>query len=555
MNALGDSPMNMMERLALVEYQRNGKARAASGLRVGGPYVLTAGHCAKGDNLEIIVGGRTYGASVFVRSDEPDLAVLEIDDRAPTLESLSCVRVDRNTATDIACVALGYPNWKTVRSASISAQVSGYIPTTEGITAKSPEGGQLSLKIRDKPAVGDWGGMSGAVVLTQLTGQVLGVVKSYRATEGMGSLILEPIDAISRLPRALAAAFESALSVSDFSALAIAPQTSPTDVDPRVLKQLISMLGERMELLVDGQFESLIDSGTLADASSARNNALDYVENHPGQAASIVSSALRGGGRTLGHVEELAVRISAMLATVSQLGPGVMALKGSFCSPLDVTVIDTRREDPTPLAMPHLPPESDRIEFPATVVAVEEGIPRMWIIRPPEGVDREECIRKFNDYFRVDPDARSQSKVAHPKRLAASVLAGIIGIDEVHDSSRHIGRVASIFDTFVELDLISEPERSRVAPPRHDWPFDFGIAHSTTTPDLSDLGQFLRATTMEQEFERAGFSRENLRLIPRGIAELSASLQNRRAEARRAEAARADYKRSIRDALGTFEEL
>jgi len=46
------------DRAVLVRYTRNGEPRRGSGLRVGGRYVLTADHCADGEDHRIVVGGQ-----------------------------------------------------------------------------------------------------------------------------------------------------------------------------------------------------------------------------------------------------------------------------------------------------------------------------------------------------------------------------------------------------------------------------------------------------------------------------------------------------------------
>ncbi len=74
--------------------------------------MLTADHCADGENHRIVVGGQEHKATVEVRSQtaQIDLAVLAVEKSLPTLPWLGYARVDRMTVGDVTgCVALGFP--------------------------------------------------------------------------------------------------------------------------------------------------------------------------------------------------------------------------------------------------------------------------------------------------------------------------------------------------------------------------------------------------------------------------------------------------------------
>jgi hypothetical protein len=232
------------ERAVLIRYARDGQPRRASGLRIGGQYVLTADHCADGTDHRVEVGGYSHSADVFVRTEDPDvdLAILEVLE-LPIVEALGSARVNRTIATDLAgCHALGFPVWKGSPDRPVLAQVSGNIPTAEGAdpSALPKVIALMSLKITD-PAIrehrvpmgdldqpqSEWAGMSGAVVVTD-DNQVVGVVRSHSLAEGVGSLTLTSLEAISRLPSNRATRFWTALGVSGVGDLPILP----TQVDP-----------------------------------------------------------------------------------------------------------------------------------------------------------------------------------------------------------------------------------------------------------------------------------------------------------------------------------
>jgi hypothetical protein len=229
------------DRAVLIRYTRNGEPRRGSGLRVGGQYVLTADHCANGENHRIVVGGQEYKATTQVRSyaAQIDVAVLAVEKSLPELSSLGYARVDRTIVGDVnGCVALGFPWWKA--SGKELTQVAGTIPTSEGVDPDSPPGtfATLSMKITNQDIPdprGDlnepnspWRGMSGAVVVYQGS-LVLGVIRSHAGSEGTRSLALTPLEAIGGLAGEKATAFWGTLGVESAGDLRLLrPEANPT---------------------------------------------------------------------------------------------------------------------------------------------------------------------------------------------------------------------------------------------------------------------------------------------------------------------------------------
>ena len=105
-------------RAVLLRYTRNGQGRRGSGLRIGEQLVLTADHCADGDNHRVVVDGQEYPAELAVRTGAPtvDIAILSAP-TMPALQRLSCARVNTGVAATLSnCQVLGYPKWKDRRA-------------------------------------------------------------------------------------------------------------------------------------------------------------------------------------------------------------------------------------------------------------------------------------------------------------------------------------------------------------------------------------------------------------------------------------------------------
>jgi hypothetical protein len=258
------------DRVILLRYSRDGDPRRGSGLRVGGRFILTADHCAKGTDHRVEVSGDVFPCTVHVRSENAgvDLALLIASD-LPPVDPLRCASVNRSVAAELGdCQVLGFPKWKDGADGPRIAQADGYVPTAEGIDPSMPPrpAPLMTLKvttplIRDKPVLkGDldqpgsqWAGMSGAVVVTQ-GDLIVGVVRSHAAVEGMGSLTVTPLTAIHDLPMESAARMWAALWVPDPSQLPVLPSASSTKVtelkQPKMrVKTIISNQGRSERIL------------------------------------------------------------------------------------------------------------------------------------------------------------------------------------------------------------------------------------------------------------------------------------------------------------------
>lgn len=245
------------DRAVLLYRKVDGQRRRGSGLRVGGRFVLTADHCATGTDHVIVVDGVEYPATVHARTrtTDVDLAVLHAED-LPELDPMRVARIDRDTAAQVSnCQALGFAVWKGLTD-PVLAQPHGYVPTLEGTTPLSnPDaGGFLSFKITS-PAIREyavpagpldhagspWAGMSGAVVIAP-GGLIIGVVCSHSPAEGVGSLAITPLTAITGLEPGVRERFASALGVGDLAALPVLPTPGPAPPPSAGFGDLVSVL-------------------------------------------------------------------------------------------------------------------------------------------------------------------------------------------------------------------------------------------------------------------------------------------------------------------------
>jgi TPR repeat protein len=255
------------DRAVLLRYRRGDEARRGSGLRVGRRFVLTADHCADGSDHRVVLGGQELPATVVVRThvSAVDLAILEAPDLLE-VDPLKCALVDRTVAALVRdCQALGFPRWKDAEGHSPQlAQADGNVPTAEGYRPDAaPDAPSfMSFKIttpliQDVPVLAgeldqpgsQWAGMSGAVV-TSGDGLILGVIRSHAPAEGVGSLTVTPLEALSELPTETAATFWAALAVADPRSLPSVPPTPGAITEP---------LAGLVEVLDEGQLPRMAD--------------------------------------------------------------------------------------------------------------------------------------------------------------------------------------------------------------------------------------------------------------------------------------------------------
>jgi tetratricopeptide (TPR) repeat protein len=303
----------LSNRAVLLTYFRDGKRRRGSGLRIGGRLVLTADHCADGQNHLVVVDGQEFPAQVEERgSSNVDIAILSAP-TMPPVPQLSCARLNTAQALTVNnCQALGFPKWKDRATGLLRghegqagagrrarwgirrAQIEGYVPTGEGADPYAGPGSaqQLALKImsapRDMPPVptdlerqdSPWQGMSGSVIVSGSNGVVIGVVCTHAPPEGASSLTFTPLAAIDNLPRETAVHFWSLMNVRDPRALPVLPHPNITAGE-----STYAAIGQ-----LPAPPSSFIDRGTTALLSESLEDA--------SPPAMCVLTGMRGAGKT-----------------------------------------------------------------------------------------------------------------------------------------------------------------------------------------------------------------------------------------------------------------
>ncbi|MFV0458237.1 MAG: tetratricopeptide repeat protein [Actinomycetales bacterium] len=279
----------MTTREVLLHYTADGTRRRGSGYRVGGRYIVTADHCARGTEYSAFVDGRESAAKVVWRSGDErvDIAVLEAVDFEPVTR-VECRLLDRSQAIFVSdCVALGFPVWRDHRppgeepdsgqspaahgeSRARVAQVPGEIPVREHVepTAPPDHPAPATLRLRDtypetRTVAGhldedpSWGGMSGAGVIVRdgETDILLGVIASWHRPAGSNSLTFIPFNALEALESVHRDALLERLGQPDWSGwrqvrapqpvLAVSgaiPRVPPAFVERAVVDELWSMI-------------------------------------------------------------------------------------------------------------------------------------------------------------------------------------------------------------------------------------------------------------------------------------------------------------------------
>jgi hypothetical protein len=169
--------------------------------------------------------GVEHDATILVRSDDLDLALLSVPDikaRPVKLGRISPEQIE--VVRDV--IAVGFPNYKYSPERPLPlkrqpAQPFGFIPTGEGFS-----GGDLTLKLEAgepaPPAPGantPWEGLSGAGVF--VGEYLLAVVVEHHPSEGVGSLRLIPLSRIVDVPGIDGVLLRAILGLDDLQQLEV----------------------------------------------------------------------------------------------------------------------------------------------------------------------------------------------------------------------------------------------------------------------------------------------------------------------------------------------
>ncbi|TLF79095.1 bifunctional trypsin-like peptidase domain-containing/SEL1-like repeat protein [Nocardia cyriacigeorgica] len=256
--------MLTVDRAVLIAYFKDGEPHTGSGFRIDGEYVLTADHCAAGENYRVLIDGRNASARVHLRTGrrDIDLAILKVDEYHP-IERASYARIRTSHAARLdECRVLAFPNWKE----NGRAQLDGYVPTGETTLLRGlkedADNSKLTFKCLTPPPAaasrlaeltGDmtqrfssqWRGASGGAIVHD--GHIIGVLSNHVLPEGDSSLAFTPIAAVEDLSAERRDRFLAVLGSPSTASWAIVPSDrapqgnrtseagsdSPPLVDPR----------------------------------------------------------------------------------------------------------------------------------------------------------------------------------------------------------------------------------------------------------------------------------------------------------------------------------
>ena len=235
-------------RIVLIRYESpDGLPCIGSGLLVSASQVLTADHVADGTGHRVVrAGGAGVTVSAVLRSYDTavDLAVLTLSEPQRGVTRLSYARINRSCVGQVSgCIAVGFPRWNKHGEWRRTAQVSGCIPTAEGLEPGADDGlraGYLTLvgdripgappipqrELHDRSA-SPWAGMSGAAVV--VADMVIGVVRSYNLAAGGQSLTVTPLTALERLPAERRRRFLDALGLHELNQIPALPTLAGVD--------------------------------------------------------------------------------------------------------------------------------------------------------------------------------------------------------------------------------------------------------------------------------------------------------------------------------------
>jgi hypothetical protein len=197
--------------------------------------------------------GAEHGASILVRSDDLDLALLSVPDIKAGQVKLGRISPEQIEVVRDA-VALGFPNYKYSPERPVAfkrqpAQPFGFIPTGEGFT-----GGDLTLKLEaGEPASSapeantPWEGLSGSGVF--VGEYLLAVVVEHHPSEGMGSLRLMPLSRVVDVPGPDGLLLRAILGVDDLQQLEVVRADGQEDnEDAPALAAIVKSLQEVIRL-------------------------------------------------------------------------------------------------------------------------------------------------------------------------------------------------------------------------------------------------------------------------------------------------------------------
>lgn len=306
-------------RAVLLKSRRDGAVRRGSGFLVGENLILTADHCADGDQHVVVHDGEIHYAEVVARSGlrDVDIALLRAT-TLPAMPMLRCGRINTTSAAVVTdCQAMGYPEWKKYADGSRRVQVLGSVLTAEGANPAARRGSVplLSLKLDTaQPAAlppvragevevsrSQWAGMSGAAIVARAGDDhlVVGVVCRHAPQEGSGSLTFVPISALDTLPADTARRFWTELRIDDPRGLTLLPQSipSPPGSPAIVVGDIPSEPADFVARAIIDETQAALSNAPLVVLTGMRGTGKTHV------AAAVARSRIATAGGVLGWID------------------------------------------------------------------------------------------------------------------------------------------------------------------------------------------------------------------------------------------------------------
>ena len=184
-------------RARVVEVLRTGGSGRGSGYAVAADLVLTAAHVVNEDtDVRIVVGGEEMPGVVAWRDAMLDAALVRVLDRQ--WDGVDTRWAMLAGARRVPCIVIGYPRAQQADAGvRVEEQISGFImPVTGSRIGRYAINVVSALPYEPARAGSPWAGMSGAAVLTEDGGRVLGVLTDDPASFEPSRLEAVPVTAL-----------------------------------------------------------------------------------------------------------------------------------------------------------------------------------------------------------------------------------------------------------------------------------------------------------------------------------------------------------------------
>lgn len=335
-------------RARVVEVLRTGGSGSGSGYAVAADLVLTAAHVVNEDtDVRIVAGGDELPGVVAWRDAKLDAALVRVPD--PQWGGVDTRWTTLAGVRRVQCIVIGYPRAQQADAGvRVEEQISGFVmPVTGSRIGRYAINVVSALPYESARAGSPWAGMSGAAVLTEDGGQVLGVLTDDPASFEPSRLEAVPVEALLDAP-----AFAELVG-ADAGALV---RLTDHDSDRAVLDDMKrhanlavryrlgsdseadrSLVLERA-VLRRGLTDKLLEAGTLGAAVLVRG------ESGTGKSSLVLSVVADLEAGSAAAVEAIVVNLRRVPQTIHEftqiLGCGIGQFLQDLLAPSRLLVID-----------------------------------------------------------------------------------------------------------------------------------------------------------------------------------------------------------------------